>query len=313
MITKQQGFTLIELMIALALGLIITAAAVAVYLANYRTLASQKSGSEMQSASLFGIQPLESRLRMANLGTEGNRINDSTPNGGIVLSEQNAPLVTDANLRTRINAAASNASTNSDQLTIQFVNLTPTPIYNCEGTEVPVGTRTIERYFMRQGNGGFALACDAGVFDATGTSLTGFGDEGVIMIAGVDQFKVRLGVQTISTSSGTGTGGTGAGSGTGATAGSARSVMTQYYAINDYLALTSSPKPSIVSIKTGVIARGTTPISISEGLDSFTLFGQTESLKRGVPRGFVRNTYETTTLLRNARAITFEPDNKGIN
>lgn len=282
--TNQQGFTLIELMIALVLGLIIVAAAVGVYIANHRTLASQRSSSEMQSASLFGIQPLESRLRMANLGIDANSIDGTTIGGGIVLSTTNASV--NANLLSRSASGASNTATASDQLTIQFVNVTPTPIYNCEGTEVPVGIKTIERYFVRTSGANaqpheLVLACDAGVFNAAG-QLSSFGDNGVEMISGMDHFRVLLGTQIIQNNQ----------------------VMTRFYTIAQYNA--ENPQPPIISVKTGVIARGTTPITISEGLGEFSLFGTTERLKDSVPKGFVRNTYETTTLLRNARAIAFD-------
>lgn len=289
MIVKQQGFTLVELMIALALGLIITAAAVGIYIANYRTLANQKSSSEMQSASLFGIQPLESRLRMANLGNDVGAITSATVGAGIVLTTENANTTNalTADQLSSSGAGVSNTSTGSDQLTIQFTNVTSTPIYDCEGNTVAIGTRTMERYFVRQGSDGLVLACDAGTF--TGNQIASFGDNGVEMITGIDQFRVMLGTQTL-----------------------ANNVLTtRYYTITQYNAL--AEKPHIVSIKTGVIARGATPISISEGLTQFSLFGTTETLKADVPKGFVRNTFETTTLLRNARAISFNSSSGGVN
>lgn len=291
MITKQQGFTLVELMIALALGLIITAAAVGIYIANYRTLANQKSSSEMQSASLFGIQPLESRLRMANLGNDVGAITSATVGAGIVLTTENANTA-DTLPATQLSssgAGVSNTGTGSDQLTIQFTNVTSTPIYDCEGNTVAIGTRTMERYFVRQGNDGLVLACDAGTF--TGNQIASFGDNGVEMITGIDQFRVMLGTQTLVNNV----------------------LMTRYYTIAQYMNPALTPKPHIVSVKVGVIARGATPISISEGLTDFTLFGSTESLKDDVPKGFVRNTFETTTLLRNARAISFNSSSGGVN
>lgn len=292
MIKKQQGFTLIELMIALALGLIITAAAVGIYIANHRTLANQKSGSEMQSASLFGIQPLEARLRMANLGNDSGAITSATQGGGIVLTTANANTSTQltANHLSKSGDGSSNTGTASDQLTIQFTNVTPTPIYDCEGNIVNEGVRTIERYYVRQTGTNahdLSLVCDAGTFTGNQIALNGSngfgGTNGAVLIGGIDQFRVMLGTQTINNND----------------------IMTRYYTIDDYNDITGD-KPPIVSIKAGVIARGTTPISISEGLTDFSLFGATESLKDNVPKGFVRNTYETTTLLRNARAITFD-------
>lgn len=281
----QQGFTLIELMISLTLGLIIIAAAVGIYIANYRTLSTQKSSSEMQSASMFGIQPLESRLRLANLGNESTSINDTTINGGVVLKPQNVANATvDDDFVSRTGATDSSTGTKNDQLTVQFTNATGFAMYDCEGKEIAVGRKSIERYHVPDGQN--ALFCDAGQFDASGT-LSGFGDDGVSLIANVDLFRYLLGVQSFGTNG---------------------SVVTNFYTADDYDNITGA-KPPIISVKFGIIASGTTPISTSEGLSEFTLLGQTEKLGDGVSTQFVRNTFETTTLLRNARVSTFNVEN----
>ena len=66
----QSGFTLVELMISLVLGLLITAAAMQVYYTNYKTSTIQRSGSELQQSSIFGLAPLEANIRLANLGND---------------------------------------------------------------------------------------------------------------------------------------------------------------------------------------------------------------------------------------------------
>lgn len=279
--TTQQGFTLIELMIAMTLGLIITAAAVGIYLANYRSLATQKSSSEMQSASMFGVQPLEARLRLANLGNDTTSITDRTSDGGVVLEAINASAVANQAHRSTTGTGPSNTATPSDQLTIQFTNVTPFEMFDCEGNSVPVNHKSIERYFVRQGTDGLVLACDAGVYDASG-ALSAFGDDGVALIPDVDTFRYLLGVQSLQ-------GG---------------NVVTRFYTANQYRALPAADKPSIVSVKAGIIARGSTPITSSDGLSEFTLLGQAETLNANVSTRFVRNTFETTTLLRNARVST---------
>lgn len=288
--TTQHGFTMIELMIAMALGLIIIAAAVGVYLANYRNLATQRSSSEMQSASMFGVQPLEARLRLANLGSDVTSITDATTDSGIVLTSANASAVTDTALHSNTGTGSSNTATGSDQLTIQFTNETGFAIYDCEGNEVADKARSIERYFVRNGaNGNLVLACDAGTF--SGSALSNFGDGGVELISDVDLFRYLIGVQTI-TSGGT---------------------TIRFYTADEYKALSATNKPQIVMIRAGLIARGSTPMTGLEGLSEFTLLGQSETINGGVSTNFVRNTFETTTLLRNARAISYHANDTGIN
>ena len=65
----QQGFTLIELMISLVLGLLISAAIIQVFITSQRVDRVQSAGSEIQDSAVFGIQSIEQQLRLANLGT----------------------------------------------------------------------------------------------------------------------------------------------------------------------------------------------------------------------------------------------------
>ena len=62
-LSRSQGFTLIELMISLVLGLLISAAVMQVYLINTRTLTVQQSASEVQDSAIFALQGIESHVR----------------------------------------------------------------------------------------------------------------------------------------------------------------------------------------------------------------------------------------------------------
>ena len=299
-----KGFTLIELMISLVLGLLISAAVMQVYLTNAKTSATQKSGSELQDASLFGIQQLESHLRLANLGNPVDEITNDTPKGGIVLSLTNMGLpeenteypkfLTHTAGDSNFNSTSSIASVNSDQLTIQYTNITGNDLSDCESTDVHNGETVIERYFIRESlpdnKNGLVLACDAGRLNNSGviTSYAAsdpktFGNNGQEFIMGIDQFKVLLGTQTH-------------------VAGSAG--VMRYLTSADYLnnTTTPAPKPAITAVKIGLIVRGSTPVVGSSTKTTFSLLGQNHTLKSGEPKQ-VRTTYESTTLLRNARVV----------
>ena len=299
-----KGFTLIELMISLVLGLLISAAVMQVYLTNAKTSATQKSGSELQDASLFGIQQLESHLRLANLGNPVDEITNDTPRGGIVLSLTNMGLpeenteypkfLTHTAGDSDFNSTSSIASVNSDQLTIQYTNITGNDLSDCESTDVHNGETVIERYFIRESlpdnKNGLVLACDAGRLNNSGviTSYAAsdpktFGNNGQEFIMGIDQFKVLLGTQTH-------------------VAGSAG--VMRYLTSADYLnnTTTPAPKPAITAVKIGLIVRGSTPVVGSSTKTTFSLLGQNHTLKSGEPNQ-VRTTYESTTLLRNARVV----------
>lgn len=288
----SHGFTLIELMISLVLGLLISAAVIQVYLTNTKTASTQKSGSELQEASVFGLQQLESHLRLANLGNSVTSITDTTAGGGIVISPKNIglePTDTSKNLYFTRNGGDSNITgINSDQLTIQFKNTTGVKIADCESADVELGDTVIERYFIRSSSTtgqGLLLACDAGRVTTAG--ITGWSANyqsgGSEVILGVDQFKILLGIQTDAPSD---------------------AGLMRYLTASEYLAL-SGTKPPITAVKIGLIVRGSSPVIGSDVATSFKLLGATQPLKSGQPK-LVRTTYESTTLLRNARVINID-------
>ena len=311
---RQMGFTLIELMISLVLGLLISAAAIQIYLVNVKTSSIQASGSELQDASVFGLQQLEKNVRLANLGNPSTQIDGTTVNGGIVLTGLNigvpatpTPYPNTGYLTRRAGDTStgpnkwtgiSNTNTNSDQLTIQYINITGNPLRDCEGSAAAINDIVIERYFLRpvtnDSSSGdiknLALACDAGRVNKAGgiddtmsaTDSRQFGKAGQEFIVNVDQFKVLLGTQAT----------------TGATAG-----QMMYLPSSAYLKITAD-KPAVIAVKIGLIVHGSTPIVGGEDQTSFTLLGQSNVLKTDSSRQKqVRTTYETTTLLRNARVV----------
>ena len=308
----QAGFTLIELMISLVLGLIVSAAVIQVYLINVKTSSIQASGSELQDASVFGLQQLEKKIRLANLGNPSTRIDNTTVNGGVVLTDANlgitaAPFINKGYLTRRAGddvagangwTGISNTDTNSDQLTIQYTNITGRELSDCEGSIAAINDIVVERYFLRQVTGdttsgaikNLVLACDAGRVNTAGgikaitpaTDPRNFGQAGQEFVTNVDQFKVLIGTQATS----------------GANTGN-----LMYLPSNAYLAITTD-KPAIMAVKTGLIVHGSTPVLGSDDQTTFTLLGQSNTLKTDTTRQKqVRTTYETTTLLRNARIV----------
>lgn len=285
------GFTLIELMISLVLGLLISAAVIQVYIINMRTATVQQSASEVQDSSIFAMQAIEDNVRIANLGNPITSINSTTKNGGIVLTTTNLGNAnkTEAQFLTTNNTGLSNINNiASDQLTIQYKNITQNSLFDCEGTEVLAGSNdwVVERYFIRAAGSGsttgvrnLSLACDAGRIDNTGVVTSSFTDNGQIIVEAVDQFKILLGIQT--------------------------DVKNLTYITADaYLQL--SDKPPITTIKTGVIIRSNTPLANETDKSTFVVLGTEQALKIDTTRAnYYRRSYESTVLLRNARVINF--------
>ncbi len=151
--TSQQGFTLIELMVSLVLGLIIVAAATRLFNAGQKSFALQQGSADIQDNANFALNYIAKDIRMANLNNSTATMNASLANGGIVFSTTNLAGISTANVSQSAVSGTSNVTTGSDQLTIQYL---PTQsqidngLFDCEGTQVTSTVNyVIQRYFVR--------------------------------------------------------------------------------------------------------------------------------------------------------------------
>ncbi|EXR50645.1 prepilin-type N-terminal cleavage/methylation domain protein [Acinetobacter baumannii 1391434] len=142
MIKPQQAFTLIELMVALALGLLIVAAGLAVFLSSQRSMGLQSSLEGLQQNANFGLSSLTHDLRHANLNTASSQyVNNKVIGSGIIFAKENLPtnLQNTTDLETKFvslqNKDTDNTSGKSDQLTIQYVPAA-NEIIDCEGNSI---------------------------------------------------------------------------------------------------------------------------------------------------------------------------------
>ncbi|MGP5530509.1 PilW family protein [Psychrobacter celer] len=310
-ITKyQRGFTLVELMVSLVLGLLISAAVIQVFITSQRVDRVQSAGSEIQNSVVFGLQGIEQQLRLTNLGNDGVPLNDKTFSGGIVLTASSVNtdavnLITNTELPngylTRgqdLDAdggnnkwrGLSNTSVASDQLTTQYTNITGQVLYDCEGEEIKLNEQVITRYFLiedstktKKERKNLNLNCDAGRIASDG-SLTSFMDAGQTIVKNVDQFNIRLGVKKPIVISGV------------------KGYEYTEMSVKDYMNLTTE-KPYITNIKVALLTRSTSN-SPDDSASAFNIFGATQTLKpeTNAPK-YLRRVYETNTLLRNARVV----------
>ena len=129
---KQAGFTLLELMISLVLGLLIIAAGTAVFITGQRSLGLQGGMGELQQNANFGLGVLTHDLRHTNLNTPSTQtVNNKQVGSGVIFTVKNLPSSlsgVDVGLLTKQNSSSDATTTggagNSDQLTIQFI-----PVY----------------------------------------------------------------------------------------------------------------------------------------------------------------------------------------
>lgn len=84
--SNQQGYTLIELMVALSLGLLISAAAIQLFITSQTTFSLQQGGADVQDSSIFGLELMSRNARTANYGAKDSGVSDFTRIGGLVFT-----------------------------------------------------------------------------------------------------------------------------------------------------------------------------------------------------------------------------------
>lgn len=202
----QAGFTLIELMVAITLGLLITAAAIQLYLTSVTSFNVQKAMSNIQDSASFGVNYILDDVRKANLSASSAYINDQQANAGLLLTASNvSDQVSGKYLLTLAEAALtksavgdSNVDQKSDQLTIRY-QATQSD-YDCTGKTLAAGTYVAQRYFVGSDK---ALRCVADQYMRTGNTITAVDGKpkttldlsgaGQIIIPSVDYMRIKVG------------------------------------------------------------------------------------------------------------------------
>ena len=239
----SKGFTLIELMTAVFLGSLITAAGISLYAASQKLYINQEAIASNQYIADRGLNFIAGNVRKATISQSHVSHTNTTIGSGIILGAGNyANNLTIANhYITNGESGASFVNKASDQLVIKYI---PTKIntYDCEGSVIPDLTRVIvERYFVRTSDDGksLVLACDAGRFSTAGV-LNDMGGTGVELIPNVVYFHVMLNVQAVS----------------GAAITMRDMTIAQYKA--------DATKPRIVGVQLGIINHANQSVSFDE-------------------------------------------------
>lgn len=316
---KQQGFTLIELMISLVLGLLIIAAASQVYVISLRTATVQQAGSSILDANVFGLQQIENNIRMAGLGLSDVAKAGAADSGILAGGDKAAAIgvlhVNDTKLSSdfisRDGSGPTNTTSGSDQLTIQY--RAPANMRDCEGHLV-LGPRTgildlpgnpvvsidgqiiVERYFVKNNNGTLELRCDAGLYvsnhiiqdDGQGTAnatiLTGANNRHNIHDLGGDGALIASGIDDFQVRFGIASGANHSG--------------IRYVTPTEYQAL--DPNTAIITVQLGLLTKGSVPSSDAPESQVYTILGNDVSMKSDQGQ-FIRRVYETNIMLRNSR------------
>lgn len=312
---NEGGFTLLELMIALVLGLIISAAALQLFLISQKSITIQQALLNIQSDSLFGLEALMRDIRLANLNASQPYVDDSVLHGGIVLDGKNYTSVrkttpnqeqanitlTDA-LSTGEVGSSNLKDQKSDVLVIQYKNILDSQ-FDCEGKQLAKDVYVVERYFLREDtnrsdpNKALALVCKAVAYTGDEPAKIDLSGNGQIIIPRVDHFSVTLGVAQD-------------GRNTACTSDDANKkdgVMDcfGYISIENYKKLLV--KPQIIAVKVGLLIRSTNTVGQDPFFDAEKIYQvlatNAQLISNDRNKLYMRSVVTQTIALRNGFGI----------
>ncbi len=252
--SNQQGFTLIELMIAITLGLIVTAAALMMFLSSQRSLAMQNGLSSIQQNATFGLTNVAKDLRHINLDSGSDFVSHSNSKSGIVF--QTIAGVT-ADKVTKAESGQSIMTPDSDQLTIRYVNRKNNTM-NCEGVIVEQDKEIIQRYYIdklpdvqqNQGDTRYGLFCE--VLDEKKTGKP------AIAIADAESFKVSVVTRDFN-----------------GTPADRKDDQLRYQTLKEYISAPTGD--AVVAVEIGVVIRSSGSVHADSSINAnptFTIAGQ---------------------------------------
>ena len=318
------GFTLIELMIALTLGLILVAVAVQLLVSGQVNYRIQNAASSVQDSGVFGLNAVTKNIRLANHGNAG-AMNDETLYGGIVLSEQTttgvASATPDGNLKglkldttlitgnSYVSKNAENTSAfgtlKSDQLVIIYQ--APEQMVTCTGrnvkgvdrnlTTMERGWYVVEKYYIKKRVGADEadLYCSDALFVANGETVP-------------QSLKVGTSTTTISaTNTLTGDYGSNGGQMIAQNVEYMRVQLivrnsdntTAIMGLNDYTATTvtstNQHRPAIIGVNLGLLTRSSEKVP-NNVATTYTILDKTLNAPNDK---YMRHVYTTTIALRN--------------
>lgn len=306
---RVSGFTLIELMISLTLGLIIIAAAIQLFITGVTSYKLQKAMAHIQDNASFGLNFIIDDIRKANLSSPVPAVNDQIAYSGILLTSNNVGEKIDLNCTvcfaddklTSFGNANVSGLTN-DQLLIRYQ--APQDGFDCSGNTLAKDTFVVQRYYVGSTSTDLrhSLRCQAAQYTQTTLDsktstdkllLTWGGSQ--VILPNVDFFQVRLGYMD------------GELNNTNST--------LAYTDIKNYMALTAKNKnidgvmqkvrPHVHAIQIGVLVQsedstGNQAVIKERNKEPFQVLGTPVTLVPTYQNAHLRQAVDQTVSLRNA-------------
>ena len=178
-----RGFTLIELMVASALGMVLTLIVAQAFISSKESFKSVEQVSRLQEGARFAVATLGRVGRMAGYISDPSQVTaNSAPNKASIYP-------TTARALTGVNGGGSN----SDEFTVRFqgsgTGTADGTILDCVGNEIKAGDMAVNRFYVATGaNGRTSLFCDYSLNAGAATAVE--------LVANVENMQVLFGEDT---------------------------------------------------------------------------------------------------------------------
>ncbi len=179
----QTGLSLVELMVALVVGLLLLGGVIEIFVANKQTYRVADTSARIQENARFVAEILGHHIRMTGYRSDVTKDaassfpvlgNTGTLNGAFTQAGQ----------------VISGTDGSIDYLTIRFLGNDDGSVKNCTGTTVSSNQIANQRFFVSNS----VLRCGPEVFAQDGTSVKGYNAQP--LIEGVENMQILYGIDT---------------------------------------------------------------------------------------------------------------------
>jgi len=177
---NQKGISLIEIMISLVVGLMLTAGVIQIYAANKQTYRVADATARIQENARFALELLGRHIRMAGYRQD---VTQSTTDA--------FPVLTGGTLNTAFSTAGqiiSGMNGAIDNITIRYLGNDDGTIKTCSGSNASSNQIINERFFIS----GTTLKCGPEIFQQDGTQIVGYNAQP--LLEGVENIQITYGI-----------------------------------------------------------------------------------------------------------------------
>jgi len=184
----QNGLSLIELMVAITIGLLLLSGVFTIFMSNKQSYRVQENMGRVQENGRFAIDLMARTLRMT--GWQGDNV-DEWQEGSLSVANSGVQSLTGTNNESTVGILAG-----SDTITVIYQGNTDGFVKDCLGNDVPVGVNVQNTFRVNTTAGGVVGATAGTVGQLECVTTNGGTVTTSALIDGVEGFQIQYGIDT---------------------------------------------------------------------------------------------------------------------